>query len=223
MTYNQNNNNYGNISNIFLGELENKLRKFYRIDDNKTLLILKIDIYEEGLLIPIIEYEIYNSETMEKLDINNCEESKDSRIEINIAVKIDENNTFKYNSSSEYYNDMCYTHTTEDNTDITLKDRRNEFIDNNLCEKNCEYKRYDFNSKKAVCDCPVKNNIPLLSEIVIDKDKLLTNFKDIKSLMNLDVMKCYKTLFDKKGLKNNLGNYIISLIIKKKKRNKKNQ
>ena len=28
LTYNQNNHNYGNISNIFLGELENKLRKF---------------------------------------------------------------------------------------------------------------------------------------------------------------------------------------------------
>ena len=38
---------------------------------------------------------------------------------------------------------MCYSYKTEDNTDIILKDRRNEFIDNNmsLCENNCEYKR----------------------------------------------------------------------------------
>ena len=69
------------------------------------------------------------------------------------------------------------------------------------------------NSKKAICDCSVKNNISLLSEIAIDKDTLLINFKDIKSIKNFDIMKCYKVLFDKKGLKNNLGNYTISPII----------
>lgn len=41
-------------------------------------------------------------------------------------VDIDENNLFKYDSSSPYYNDICYIYTTENNTGIILKDRQNE-------------------------------------------------------------------------------------------------
>ena len=59
-SYNQNNNKYNNLSTINLGECEKKLKKHYNIN-NDPLLILKIDIYEKGLLIPIIEYEVYNS------------------------------------------------------------------------------------------------------------------------------------------------------------------
>ena len=60
-SYNQNYNKYNNLSSINLGECENKLRIFYNIDNNIELLILKVDIFENGLLIPIIEYEVYNS------------------------------------------------------------------------------------------------------------------------------------------------------------------
>ena len=60
-------------------------------------------------------------------------------MEISIPVKINEKNLFKYNSSDDYYNDKCYAYTTEMGTDITLKDRRNEYQNNNmsLCEYNC--------------------------------------------------------------------------------------
>ena len=53
-SYNQNNNNYSNISNINLGECEIKLKNYYNISNNTKLLILKLDITEKGLLIPII-------------------------------------------------------------------------------------------------------------------------------------------------------------------------
>lgn len=124
-----------------------RLRLQYNINDNVTLLLLKIDILKEYLLIPIIEYEIYNSKTKEKLNLSIC---KDTKAKIYIPVSIDENNLFKYNSSSEYYNDICYPYTTEYKTDIILEDRRNEYIDNamSLCEKNCQYKNYDFKEKK---------------------------------------------------------------------------
>ena len=112
-TYNQNNNEYYNISTINLGECEKKLRIYYNIDNNITLIILKIDIFEDGLLIPIIEYKVYNSKTKEKLDLNVC---NDIKINIIIPVNIDENYLFKYNSSHEYYNDICYPYTTENKT-----------------------------------------------------------------------------------------------------------
>ena len=53
----------------------------------------------------------------------------------------------------------------------------------------------------------------MISEIVINKDKLLNNFKDIKKVLNLDIMKCYKVLFKKEGLVKNIGNYFMNLLI----------
>ena len=171
-----------------------------------------MDIYEKGLLIPLIEYQVYNLKTKEQLDLNIF---KNFVIDIIIPVIIDENNIFKYNSSSEYYNDICFPFTTENNTDIIIKDRRNEYINNNLslCENNCKYKEYNYNTKKVSCECYIKIKFPLISEIEVNKDKLLNNFKDIKSLININVMKCYYTLFKKESLIKNIGNYTISVII----------
>ena len=47
-------------------------------------------------------------------------------------------------------------------TDIILQDRRNEFIQNNLslCEKKCEYIKYDLNTKKTICECFIKKEFP---------------------------------------------------------------
>ena len=114
-----------------------------------------------------------------------------------------------------YYNDVCYTYTTNNKTDIILKDRRNEYINNNmsLCEKNCEYNSYDSINKNSVCDCIIKVKFPLISEIEINEDMLINNFINISQSMNINVMKCYKTLFYKEGLKNNIGNYIMSFNI----------
>ena len=201
-----------NISNINLRLCEYELKSYYNISYNTSLLILKKDIYQNGLLIPIIEYEIYNIKTKEKLDLNIC---KNIKIDINIHVIIDENNLFKYNSSNEYYNDICFPFTTENNTDIILIDRRNDFINNNLslCEKDCIYKEYNLNTKKVLCECNIKNYFRSIPEITIDKDKLLNNFKDIKKIININIMKCYYTLFSKNGLMKNIGNYIIIIII----------
>ena len=211
-TFNQNNNLYYNISSIDFSECEKRLRLQNSINDNVTLLILKVDFLIEYLLIPIIEYEVYNSKTKEKLNLNIC---KDEKVKIYIPASIDESNLFKYNLSSEYYNDICYNYTTEYKTDIILQDRRNEYIDNNmsLCEKNCEFINYDFKEKKVECDCFTKNYFNYISEISNYKDFLLNNFANITNIMNINVIKCYKTLFTKEGLINNIGSYIFISII----------
>ena len=36
-----------------------------------------------------------------------------------------------YNINSGYYNDICYTYTTENGTDIVVKDRQIEYVNNN--------------------------------------------------------------------------------------------
>ena len=205
-------NEYKNISSIKLDECEIKLKQYYNISENETLLILKIDDFIEGFVIPIILYEVYNFKTKEKLDLNIC---KNETINISIPVSIKEDNLFKYNKSNEYYNDECYPYTTMKGTDITLNDRKQEFIDNKMspCEADCEYKEYDKNLNKVLCKCNIKYKLPLISEIQINKDKLLDNAFNFKKIFNLNTMKCINIIFTKEGLKNNIGNYTILIIL----------
>ena len=68
--------------------------------------------------------------------------------------------------------------TNEYNTDVTLEDRQNEFINNNLslCEEDCKFNSYDKETKKVSCDCFIKFSIPIFEEIKINKDKLKKKF-----------------------------------------------
>ena len=212
-TDNQNNKTYNNISTIKLGECENILKSIYNIDRNLSLIILKIDYYLEGLLIPIIGYEVYHPIKKTKLNLSYCNETL---ISYNIPVSIDENNLFKYDQNSEYYNDECSTYTTEDGTDILINDRKEEFIQNNmsLCENICTYTGYDKNNKKALCECGIKYQEFILSDIEKQTDLLSNNLTtEDSSNSNLGTMKCYETLFSKEGLLTNIGNYILLFII----------
>ena len=211
-TFNQIYNQYNNMSTINLGECENELRAIYNIDNNLSLILLKVEYFEEGLKIPIIEYEVYHPITNEKLNLTIC---KDKKIEISIPVDIEEKDLFLYDPASDFYNDVCFAYTTKSKTDILLKDRRYEFNSNNmsLCQKNCEFTGYDSINKRALCDCQVNTNFPLIEDIKLDKDKLYKKFTDLKETTNIHLLKCYKELFNINILKNNIGNYFIGIII----------
>ena len=203
---------YNNISTIFLGDCEKKLKKHYKIDEDETLIIFKVDIHKDGLLIPLVEYEVYNPINLEPLNLSFCE---DKKIGISIPVEIDEKKLFKYNSSHEYYNDICYPYTTDSGTDIVVKDRQNEFISNNLslCESNCEYINYNLTSKKAECECSAKLNLNSIEDIKDNKDILLKTFMDITTFINFDILKCHNIFFIKEGFLTNMGSYTLLSIM----------
>ena len=209
---NQNNNTYSNVSTIKLGDCERILRGKYDIKDNETLIILKIDYNITGLLIPIIGYEVYHPRNKSKLDLSYCEESS---ISYNIPVSIDEEKLYKHDPNSEYYNDECSAYTTENGTDILLNDRKEEFNDNNmsLCENICDYVGYDLETKKALCECGIRYEELLLSEVDNQTDLLANNFTTDNSTSNIGAMKCYDLVFSKDGLLSNIGSYILILIV----------
>ena len=121
----------------------------------------------------------------------------------------------KFNSSSGYYNDICYTTTTEDGTDISLKDRQTEYANNDkiVCQEGCDFSDYDYDNYIAKCSCKVKESSSSIAEMNIDKAKLLENFKDIKNIINFEFLRCYKKLFNKEGIIKNIGCYLILIII----------
>ena len=210
---NQKNNKYNNISTINLGDCENRLKQIYKIDPSLSLIIFKLDYYSPGLLIPIISYEIFHPENKSKLDLNYC---KDIFVELNIPVSIDEDNLYKYDPNSDYYNDECTQSTSEDGTDILISDRQSEYNNNNLslCQNNCSFNGYEKDTKKVLCDCEVRTKITLVTEIIDDKNKLSDfNVTNITRSSNAITMKCISTLFTKEGLISNYGSYIFIFII----------
>ena len=79
-TQNQKNNSMSdNITTIDLGECETLLRGYYNISENELLYMKKIDIIQEGMKIPKIEYEVYSKlsgNKLTKLNLTICENSK---------------------------------------------------------------------------------------------------------------------------------------------------
>ena len=206
--FNQNNNEYKNLSTLNLGELENIIKEEYNILSNDSLIIFKMEKYIEGLLFPLIEYEIFNPETKEIIDLTHFK-NNNLNITIYIPISININNLYKYEKNSSYYNDICYTYTTERGTDLTLFDRQNEFNINNysLCYKNCIYNGYDIANKKVICRC----DIEVINEK--NKDEYFNKFLISMKTTNFNIVKCYKLLFSKEGLIKNAANYIILFII----------
>jgi len=199
-----------NKTKIDLGKCEYILKEYYNIHENKTLFIKIVEVEQEGMIIPKVEYEIYNlldDYNFEKLNLSLC---RNEKIEISIPVSINDSIDI-YNSSSGYYNDICYLATSIYNTDISLKDRREEFIKNNLtlCEENCVLIEYDYIFQKAKCSCDTKVNMPLIEDVKFDKERLKNNFIKINNIANLNVVKCYKIVFQKQNLKFNYGFYIL--------------
>jgi cell division protein FtsL len=163
----------------------------------------------DGLLIPVIGYEVYHPLNNSQLNLSYC---SNTTVKINIPVSIDEDKLYKYDPNSDFYNDDCYAYTTENGTDIILKDRKNEFKNNNLslCENNCTFNEYDSDNKKALCECETKIKLHLISKIEAEENILSNNFTSSKnSTSGLDAMKCISLLFSKDGLLSNIGSYIL--------------
>ena len=70
----QKDNNNLNISSIDFGECEKKLKKYYKIPEDKELIVLKLDIKYEGST--YVQYEVYHPTDKIKLNLTICENIK---------------------------------------------------------------------------------------------------------------------------------------------------
>ena len=199
---------------IDLNECEISLRAFYNISNDTSLYIQKIDVTQEGMQIPKVEFDVYSrlgGKKLQKLNLSICQNDK-----INIYTNIDSiSNLDIINPTSGYYTDVCYPTTSDVGTDIILNDRKKEFVEKNktVCQEDCNFVGYNFNTKRVNCSCDVKEASLFFENIIINRNKLYHNFLDINSIANIDFLFCYKMLFTKKGLLKNIGSYIVLLII----------
>ena len=90
---------------------------------------------------PKIEYDVYarlNSSKLEKLDLKKCNKKISLSFPVDLTGNLDELNT-----SSKYYNDACFIVTSENGIDITLNDRRKDYVNENkkICQEDCDFVR----------------------------------------------------------------------------------
>ena len=204
-----------NNSTVNLGECEYKLKDSYNISYNDSLYLYTLEVKEQGMKIPKIEYEVYYPLDNDELKILNLTYCKDMKIIISNSVSLkDKNNLDKYNPNSKYYTDVCYKITSEVNTDLSLSDRKQNFIKENLtlCEEDCDLIDYDEKEEKVYCSCKIKIKIPFFEEIKIDKEKLLRKIKDVDTYANIKFMKCYKIVFNNKNIRTNIGFFIFIVL-----------
>ena len=201
-----------NSTSINFGECEEFLKSIYNISDNDSLIILKIDKSKENdkSSIKQVEYEAFHPKSKTSLDLTLCKDLK-----INIFYNLPPINIedlYKYNQSSDYYNDICFTNNSDNGVDICVKDRRGIYIDNNLpvCEENCDLVDFDLENNKSLCSCNVKSDVSIYNK-EIDTEALYKKF-DGEPNTNIEIIKCYYLLFLVENLKTNIGNYIISSI-----------
>ena len=204
-----------NMTTIDLGYCETLLKNGYNISDNETIYMKKIDIAQERIKTTKVEFDVYcklNGTNLIKLNLTSCANTK---ISIFIPIKIIKN-VDEYNSSSGYYNDICYTTTSEYNTDISIKDRRKKFIDEDkiICQEDCLFSKYESNLLISECLCDVKESSFSFVDMAINKGKIIfDNFINIKNFANLNILICHKKLFNEEGIIHNIGSYLLIIII----------
>ena len=202
------------MTNINLGQCEIELRQFYNLSDDKIIYMKKIDINIPGRKTTKVIFDVYcklNETNLIKLNLSICQ---NIRVEISIPIIITEN-LDKLNISSGYFNDICYAATSEVGTDITLEDRRKDFVEGNktICQEDCYFSNYDSENLNAKCLCKVKEFESFSTGMKIDKNNIYKDFINIKNFINIKIMKCYKVLFSKKGIIKNIAFYCVSSII----------
>ena len=92
------------------------------------------------------------------------------------------------------------------------------FINKNLtiCQEDCNLVEYNYTLTKGICSCKVKQSSSSFADIKINKEQLLNSlnsFKEIKNMINFNILFCYRNLLDEINIIYNLGFYSLLLII----------
>ncbi|MCQ2816772.1 MAG: hypothetical protein MJ252_05845, partial [archaeon] len=133
-----------------------------------------------------------------------------------LITEMHEDNVDIFDPNSPFFTDICFTYTTKNKRDISIKDRRTFFFPTNLCGSECVLIQIDFYSKKIECKCPFKFlSSPFEEQIKAYDSSNLDNY----SIENIKAVKCFKNLYSQKLLSYNyvlimlLAFFVINLVL----------
>ena len=247
-------------SNLTYIDLNTCLEKIYSdqgLKDEDKIIVAKYDIkknsnqesgggnsegaIKDKYLINQVEYEMFNSHTMEQIDLsvcdpyeiivsypivfnknkynnyesgfNNNEYKKKFEIGKELYKKNNEVDTFDLKNS--LYKDLCVG-IEINGKDLILEDRYEYLYPNGalLCESNCTFKNTDFDEERINCKCTYKMDFDF-DRVEQENNDLVNDpnyYKPGQSSLNLEVVKCLSKLTVKNAIINNEAFYYCTTI-----------
>ena len=174
-----------------------------------------------------VQIEIYDK-LGNKLDLSICKQDIKvmkyigdvKELNIDSAMSFSEQGIDIFNANDDFFNDICQDFGNINGKDIIINDRRNDIYQNaKFCQKGCSYSGIDYEIMAANCICNssklqiTSDNNSTNNENKNNEEEIVS-FKSLsKSIIanlfdfNIDVIKCYKLVFNIKKLYKNIGFY----------------
>ena len=180
---------------VYLGECEDKLRKYYKIPDYVDIFIFGIDTpnKNKSYVTTVYNYEVYldNGTQLDYLDV--CDGTK-------ISIS----------SANSFFTDVC-SPVSIDGNDITLEDRKKYFSTSNisLCNESCYYSSINYTTKRFTCECYTIYNYIENNNNEKEEEGNYMNYREyFLSFINYKIAICYKVFLKFSNYYYNAGFYI---------------
>ena len=135
-----------------------------------------------------------------------------SKEQLENILELIKNNIDPFNSSSEFYLDVCNKYTTPTNDDIYLQERKNKYYpDLSFCEENCDFIKFNKDNYKITCKCKPKNNTNYYEKILFKQNYKNEEFIKTFTSPNLKVIKCKSIII--KTLNKNFGFFFTFILL----------
>ena len=199
-----------------------KVKKHYNMENNEELivgLIKNSSLYEN--------FEVYDPKTGEPLNIFDLCKNDTYGLQKSLIGELINNPRVNFNDLQDlanqeinvidltdpFYNDICFHYKSKFDKDVPLKDRVLIYYPNiSLCDEGCELEAVYTKNWTAKCNClfDIKNSKFKDSSLYQSQ---LGEIDELISLANINVMKCYKDIFQMEYFKKSYGNFIILSLI----------
>ena len=216
-----------NMPKVDFGECKQKVLDSLGFKDKKLIIALVEKLNEDKNL--VTSYSFYHPDNGDKIEAETiCKDdfitvnksvlsmlNNSNTIDINSILYLTQQNIDIFNLSSAFYTDICFHYNSPNGKDVPLQDRVKAFYPNiTLCEAGCTNKGVNLTTMESICQCKFMDimNNELLEENVVLKNTL-GQVTDLLKNSNLDVLKCYKDVFNPKYIIKSEGGFIILSII----------
>ena len=186
-----------------------KCKEVIKSSSTSILSIMKVDFLDQLSLTNKVEYtlfqdkEIVDREQYTNSSLNITLPINGLLVNLSLASDFYLEGIDLFKATDPFFNDVCYTYTTKNNTDIILKDRRELFDNRTFCPLECNYKEINYTIEHAICECFLSPSLSKKYQINDYKSKIIPH--------NIASMKCAN--FFSSLNQNNIGLYLSLLVL----------
>ena len=210
------------VPEIDFKECYTKVQEAYNIHTDLVIVIVeRLEISN-----PLTFYSFYHPVSGEKLNADEICANDIIVVKENLNALLNENNSYYqaqldlteqginiFDKNDPFYTDICYDFDNPLKKDIPLNDRLKSFYpDIELCDDGCTYEGINLEDMSATCNCLFndisKNALIKDNELI---DSMLGGIFDMINSSNIQVLKCFKYMFN--HFTRSIGGWISLILI----------